>query len=242
MKMALYGISVAVLAEQLKRKFPSPMQVWYADDFSTTASGRAAQPLMKRLGEIGPWRGVFPEPAKSQYIRSAQVTEEAARDAAKGTTVQHEAGSRTLGGHIGSPEIRDTWITRQVSDWAEWVKALGRIATRFPKTAYAGLVKALQNEWTYLQQTTTGSGSLYTPIEKVITEDFLPALLGQATTGQTMRNQTALAVKRAGLGIPNPTTTTGENYSASIDCSELLVESLLTGEPINIVAHQKHAT
>ena len=122
------------------------------------------------------------------------------------------------------------------------MKALGGIATRFPQTAYAGLVKALQNEWTYLQRVTTGSGSLYAPIENEITKDFLPALLGQATIGQTMRNQTALAVKQAGLGIPNPTTTMEDNSSASINCSELLVESLLTGEPINIVAHQKHAT
>ena len=107
MAMPLYGISVAVLAEQVKRKFPSPMQVWYSDDFSATASGKAARPLMKRLGEIGPSRGVFPEPAKSQYIWPAQVTEAAARAATKGTTVQHEAGERTLGGQIGSPETRD---------------------------------------------------------------------------------------------------------------------------------------
>ena len=122
------------------------------------------------------------------------------------------------------------------------MKALGKIATRFPQTAYAGLVKALQNEWKYLQRVTTGSGSLYAPIEKAITKVFLPAVLGQATIGQTMRKQTALAVKRAGLGIPNPTTTTGDNYSASVNCSKLLVESLLTGEPIDIVAHKKHAT
>ena len=57
-----------------------------------------------------------------------------------------------------------------------------------------------------------------------------------------MRNQIALAVNRAGLGIPDPTTTTGNNYSVSVNCSKLLVESLLTGEPIDIVAHQKHAT
>ena len=136
--MPLYGISVAVLAEQLKREFPSPMQVRYADDFSATASGRAERPLMKRLGEIGPSRGVFPEPAKSQYIRPAQVTKAAARAATKGTTVQHEAGAQTLGGHIRSTKTCDAWITRQVSDWAEGVKALGSIATRFPHIAGYG--------------------------------------------------------------------------------------------------------
>ena len=56
-----------------------------------------------------------------------------------------------------------------------------------------------------------------------------------------MRNQIALAVNRAGLGIPDPTTTTGDNYSASVYCSEVIVEILLTGEPIDIVAHQKYA-
>ena len=63
------------------------MQVWYADDFSATASGRATRPLMKRLGEIGPSRGVFPEPTKSQYIRPAQITEEATKAVTKGITI-----------------------------------------------------------------------------------------------------------------------------------------------------------
>ena len=57
-----------------------------------------------------------------------------------------------------------------------------------------------------------------------------------------MCNQIALAVKRAGLGIPYPTRTPADNYAAYVDCSELLVESLLTGKPLDIVAHQKHAT
>ena len=64
MAMPLYGISVAVLAEQLKRIFPSPMKVWYADDFSATDSGRVARPLMKRLGEIRPLRGGLPRAHK----------------------------------------------------------------------------------------------------------------------------------------------------------------------------------
>ena len=57
-----------------------------------------------------------------------------------------------------------------------------------------------------------------------------------------MRNQIALAVKRASLGIPDPTTTPAYNYAASVDGRKLLVESLLTGEPTDIVAHQKHTT
>ena len=50
MVMPLYGVSVAVLSEQLKSEFLFPMQVWYVDDFSATASRRAARLLIKRLG------------------------------------------------------------------------------------------------------------------------------------------------------------------------------------------------
>ena len=60
----LYGASVAVLAKNLKQEFPSPMQVWYADDFSATASGKSIRPLMKRLGYIRLLQWVFPDPAK----------------------------------------------------------------------------------------------------------------------------------------------------------------------------------
>ena len=98
MAMPLYGISVAVLAEHLKREFPSPLQVWYADDFSATAIGRAARPLMKRLGDIGPSRGVFPEPEKLQYIRPSQVTKAAARAA-----IGHQCPTRGRSADIGGP-------------------------------------------------------------------------------------------------------------------------------------------
>ena len=72
--MPLFEVSVAVLSEQPNQKFPLPMQVWYANDLSATASERAATPLMKRLGKIRPSRGVFPEPWKSQYVHPAQIT------------------------------------------------------------------------------------------------------------------------------------------------------------------------
>ena len=66
MAMPLYGVSVAVLDEQLKREIPATMQVLYANDFSATASGRAATALIQRLGEIRPSQGVFLEPVKLQ--------------------------------------------------------------------------------------------------------------------------------------------------------------------------------
>ena len=103
MAMPIYRVTVAVLSEQLKREFPLPMKVWYTYHLSATDSGRAARPLINRLGEIGPLRRFFPEPEKSQYVRLERVEEEAAKLATMGTIIKHEAGARTQGGHIGSP-------------------------------------------------------------------------------------------------------------------------------------------
>ena len=44
-----------------------------------------------------------------------------------------------MGGFIGSVAMEDTWIRPQVDVWAEGVKALARVAMRFPQTAYVGL-------------------------------------------------------------------------------------------------------
>ena len=95
----------------------------------------------------------------------------------RATALKHGAGARTLKGNIESPQTRDAWITTQVNDWAHGATALGQIAKRFTQTPCMDLIKALQNEWTYLQRVATGNGSLYEPIEKAITDDFLPALL-----------------------------------------------------------------
>ena len=107
MAMPLYGVSVDVLAKQLKSELPAPMQVWYFEDFSATARERAASPLMQRLGEMGPSREVFPEPEKIPVCPPGTVPEAVAKLATAGTTLKHEAGARSLGVYIGPPQVRD---------------------------------------------------------------------------------------------------------------------------------------
>ena len=45
--------------------------------------------------------------------------------------------------------------------------------------------------------------------------------------------------RRAGLGVPNPTTTVDTCHKASLVSSEKLVELLLTGDPIYYVEHRE---
>ena len=97
----------------------------------------------------------------------------AAKLATTFTTLKHETRAQSLGGHVRSPQSHDSWIKAQVDDWAHGVTALGKMVMCFPQTAYAGIVKSLQNEWKYLQRVTLGNGKLYEPIEKAIMDDLL---------------------------------------------------------------------
>mgnify|MGYP007060078647 CR=1 FL=1 len=49
---------------------------------------------------------------------------------------------------------------------------------RFPQTAYAGLTKSLQSEWIYLQRVVPDIAESFAPLEKVLAEEFIPALFG----------------------------------------------------------------
>ena len=121
--------------------------------------------------------------------------------------------------------------------WTRGVTSLGKIVSQFPQTAYAVLVRSLQNKWNYLQRVTSGSGDLYKPIEKAIREKLLPALLDQPSIGDNLCSHIALSVKQAGLVILDPTASTGDNHAASMYCYAVLMESLLTGAPLDIHAH-----
>jgi hypothetical protein len=53
---------------------------------------------------------------------------------------------------------------------------LSMVATRFPRAAYTGLQKSLQQEWQFLQSVTHGLGLEFSAIALAMYYDFLPAL------------------------------------------------------------------
>jgi hypothetical protein len=66
---------------------------------------------------------------------------------------QYVDGCRYLGGFIGSAsaEGEGEWVREKVDGWANGVKALAKVARRYPQTAYTGFTRrSLQMEWTYL--------------------------------------------------------------------------------------------
>ena len=56
------------------------------------------------------------------------------------------------------------------------MKLLAGVAHKHPHSAYAGLQKSLQQEWSFVQRVTPGVGEAIGPVEEALMEIFVPAL------------------------------------------------------------------
>jgi hypothetical protein len=66
LSMFAYGIGILPLIRQLKVEFPAVEQPWYADDAGAGGNFAEIRRYFRKLEEIGPNFGYFPEPSKSE--------------------------------------------------------------------------------------------------------------------------------------------------------------------------------
>jgi hypothetical protein len=154
----LYGLGLLPLAELLRRdtdpQQPSNstvLQPWYANDLAMMGAGKRIARVFQLLMEKGPSVGYFPEPAKLYHICPKEEEAEA-RGAFEeaGVSVNFCRGKRYVGGFVGLEAMLERWMDPKVKKWVAGIEILARIASRFPQTAYAGLVSSLQAKWQYL--------------------------------------------------------------------------------------------
>jgi hypothetical protein len=235
--MVIYGIALVPLAESLRAAVPTVVQPWYADDAAMAGPAEDVATAMRLLEEEGPARGYFPEPAKSILICDPPVLERA-KIVLDEFDFQYKDGHRYVGGFIGTRASRLEWLEPQIQKWIDGIESLAKVAKRFPQTAYAGLVKSLQSEWQYLQRVTEDCADAFAPIEAAIVNTFLPALLGETKEGAALlRDLTALPVRQAGLGIPNPVDTAEQSHAASKASTASLTASLLSGQRLGAATY-----
>ena len=126
---------------------------------------------------------------------------------APGTRVPVQARGGVPRRLAGLKEARDKWLSAQVQKWVRAIETFAGVARRYPQTAYAGVTKSLQMEWTYLMRVTDRAQDSFAPIEEALERAFLPALLAEPEAAVAeKRPLLALLVRQAGLGIPNPVT------------------------------------
>jgi hypothetical protein len=195
-------------------RVPASGAPWYADDADAGAKFDKIERFFRRLCEIGPLFGYYPEPTKSILIVRQHNLEEARL---RLSAFRVKTGNRYLGGFIGEEEALNEWLGEKTKFWTEAVTDLTSVMQAFPQAAYSGLQNILQQEWQFVQRVTKGIGPEFAAVEQTLAKTFLPTLFGDEYDDNDPRRALAgLPVKWAGLAIPDPTTLAQPNYEASI--------------------------
>ncbi|KAL7474910.1 hypothetical protein ACHAW6_000853, partial [Cyclotella cf. meneghiniana] len=188
----------------------------------------------------GPSVGYFPEPEKFWVIcppSSKPHARQVFTDASLPVSYCH--GKQYVGGFVGLHEKREEWLSPMIQKWAMGIKQLAAIATRFPHSAYAGLVSCLSAEWQYICRTVPDVGPNLALVENALCTKFLPAILGSdRPIDDELRTLLGNGVKTGGLAIRDPTLAAASLYSTSVESNDMLTGTLIHNKPINVEAHR----
>ena len=239
--MALYGIALLPLAELLRKACPEVLQPWYADDAAMQGRAQAVAKCFQLLIKLGPMFGYFPEPEKSFCI-CPLATEAAAAAvfAAESLPLSFSRGHRYVGGFVGSRSMQDRWVEPMVDKWVVGIKALAKVAGKYPQSAFFGFSQSLQAEWQYLCRIVPGVGKHLQPVEDAIKTFMIPALfdLPASEMKDDFRLLLEHGVKQGGMNLRNPCKNADRLHQASEEASEVLVASLLGNDNLDSVEHK----
>lgn len=242
--MLIYGIALMPLCEELARAYPEVLRLWFADDAAKVGSARLNAQCLAFLVEHGPKYGYFPKPEKSFHVCKEEDEEVAKAEFQRlDLDLRFVRGSRYLGGHVGSKESKEQFVTSKVEGFCNSVRGLAEIAKTHPQSAHAGFTFCLQHRWQYMSRVMSGIAPLFEPLERVIQEEYIPALLGSSPEelrgAKISRELLALGVRSGGLGIRNPMSTAESQHATSKSLTLELVDSIVRGGDLDMMAHER---
>ena len=198
-------------------------QTWYADDSSAAGELYEMKKWWDKLGVVGPKYGYFPLANKTVLIvKEEHLTKAQEAFGTSGVKIT-TSGERHMGAVIGNNVFKEQYIAQKITKWVEDVEALADIAKDEPQAVYASYTKAISHRWTYVQRTIPNIGHMFAPLETCIREKLIPSLVGRKIS-DIERNILALPVRKGGIGIANPVTTSDHEFSASIAITRNLTD------------------
>ena len=102
---------------------------------------------------------------------------------------------------------------------------MSRFAIEDPQAAYIAYTKGMSSRWTFVQRTVCNTSKLFQPLEDVIRQVLLPAIVGRAIS-DSERNIIALPMRYGGLGIQNPVEIADREYFTSKKITEKLTDHI----------------
>jgi hypothetical protein len=224
LSMPFYALSLMPLIRELHGLVK---QIWYADDAQATGKLSALRKWWDMLVERGPGYGYHVNAMKTILVVKHSFKEDADL-IFSGTGIKLSEGARDLGGVIGSEDFSTHFVSKKVSSFCEEMELLSHFAVSSPHAAHAAFVHGLRHRWLFLQRTIPNISYLFQPLEDIIREKFIPALLGGQLVSEAERLMLSLPGRYGGLALDNPTNTCANNHSFSCKLSKQLTEQLTT--------------
>ena len=177
-------------------------QNWFADDSACAAKLPLLHDWFKKVCQLGPSYGYYPEPKKTVV-----VVDENDVDAANASF--HDLGikvvrcHRFLGGFIGDEEHAKRFVDEKVKDGMSHVMKLAKAAEHYPQAAYAALSKSMQFEWSFLQRVIPKCSASFLCLRDQINAIFWHAILDGYVSASELSLFT-LPAHLGGMGINDP--------------------------------------
>ena len=201
--MSFYGLSTCPLQNELSNAEPTVKQVWLADDATGAGRLRRLRRWWDLIVERGALYGYYVNEDKSWLIlRDPNLLEEA-REIFAGTGIKFTTdGKRHLGAALGSADFRREYAEEKVSEWCAEIKKLSDFAVTQPHAAFSAFINGEQHKFRYFMRTIPGMEQFLKPLDEIIFERFLPAILDSPITDLECALY-ALPIRDGGLGISN---------------------------------------
>ena len=230
--MAMYAIGTKPLLDQLMSSVDQEQckQIWYADDSGSGGKILEMKKWWDVLTSTGPKYGYVPKPSKTIMIVKSLEQKQRAQSIFANTGIAIELeGERHLGAVIGNAEFKEKYVKKKVDNWVKDVQQLSDIAKDEPQIALSAFTKALCMRWGFVQRTISDISHIFQPLEEVIRDTFIPAIVGRKIS-DVERRLLALPVRFGGIGVLNPVETSDIEYQTSLKITANLKQLIFNQE------------
>ena len=199
--MPFYALSTVLMQERL-RSISAVKQIWLADDATGAGTIEGLKNWWDLIISEGDKCGYYVNQGKSWIILKNNEQLSQAKEIFKDSNIKYTAeGKRHLGAVIGSENFRREYANKKIMNWCSEIEKLSEIAILEPQAAYSAYIHGQQHKFNYFLRTIPGMENYIDPLDIVINDRLLPAILGR-TISNLDREIFQLPIRDGGLGIP----------------------------------------
>ena len=180
--MAIYGLAVTPLIKELSNLCtPEELdQTWYADDSSSGGRLQRLKEWWLMLKEKGAPYGYIPKPSKTHLLvkneEHLQLATELFQE--EGETISLD-GKRHIGAALGTDAFKKEYVSEKVQQWCNDVEQLAMFANDEPQASFSAFSMGVSKRCLFIQRTVEDTASVFEPLEHVIGQKFIPAIVGR---------------------------------------------------------------